>query len=80
MGHEYIHANLNAGGYGIKGSHIIDKQHHGVISNWELAQAKAWKLSSTSYYSRQASMLSNFKNQIPNYKSFQFQIRSVRPW
>jgi len=79
MGHEYIHANLNAGGFS-GGSTFVRRQHHSVTSHWETAQAKAWQLSNVSTYSRQASLLSNFRNGIPNYNSYTFPILKSRPW
>ncbi len=41
MGHEYIHANLFAGGFTYSGS-INQKTHHATIYQWETNQANAW--------------------------------------
>jgi hypothetical protein len=79
MGHEYIHANMFAGGY-VPGNWKNLSKHHSVINKWEAVQSKAWGLSSYSNYSRAAGALSHFRGTIPNYKQFWIPILKNRPW
>jgi hypothetical protein len=80
MGHEIIHANLNAAGYLTGGSHTIVKQHHAVIFGWESAQSKAFKMSSHPFYLQRSNILSNYTSAIPDYKKYWVPIKNIKPW
>ena len=80
MGHEIIHANLDAAGFNTNGSKVILKQHHGVIAFWESAQSKAFQMSDHSYYLQKSNLLNNAASQIPNYKKYWVPIKDKTPW
>lgn len=77
MGHEYIHANLNAAGI-LRSRGFSATHHHSITSVWEAAQSRAWNLSNAHLYRLQANKLANFRSKIGNPWKFAFPILNGR--